>query len=113
MALAIASMLVAARLFVPAAALAFSQRSSDEFRATGLPAWVRIALAVPEMLGAVLFAIPKTCYLGASVLLLDLTGAIIVHLSIGIQPIGLYPLLAAVLSLAIARAYFFRCRLRQ
>jgi hypothetical protein len=72
-----------------------------------------LALALPEMLGAVLFVIPKTFYLGASVLLLDLTGAIIVHLALGIKPFSLYLLLAAVLSLALVHAAFLRCELQR
>src|SRR5271168_1060189 len=83
---AIVSVLIAARLFLPAAALMFSSQAPAEFKSTGLPDWIRFALALPEMLGAVLFVIPKTFYFGAFVLLLDLTGAIFVHLSLGIQP---------------------------
>lgn len=90
---------------MPAAALTFSRRSAAEFAATGLPAWIRLALALPEMLGAVLFSIPRTFCIGASVLILDLVGAIGVHLSLGIQPVGLYMLLAAVSSLALIRAF--------
>jgi hypothetical protein len=104
-AFAIISMLLAARLFVPAAALTFSRQSAAEFAATGLPAWSRLALALPEMLGAVLFSVPRTFYVGASVLVLDLAGAIVAHLSLGIQPIGLYLLLAAVSLLAVTRAF--------
>lgn len=112
-AFAIISVLLAARLFVPAAALAFSHRSADEFAATGLPAWSRQALALPEMLGAVLFSFPRTFYIGASVLLLDLAGAIVAHLHLGIQPIGLYLLWAAVLSLALIRAWLPTCKLQR
>lgn len=112
-AFAIASVLIAARLFLPAAALTFSAREAIAFKSTGLPNWIRLALALPEMLGAVLFVIPKTFYLGASVLLLDLTGAIIVHLSLGIKPFSLYLLMAAVLSLALVHAAFLRCELQR
>jgi len=101
-AFAIASVLIAARLFLPAAALTFSTREAIAFKSTGLPNWIRLALALPEMLGAVLF--------GASILLLDLTGAIIVHLSLGMKPFGLYLLLVAVLSLALVNAIFLRCK---
>jgi hypothetical protein len=112
-AFAIVSTLIAARLFVPAAALAFSQRAAAEFKASGLPNWIRFALAIPEMLGAVALVIPKTFYVGSFILLLDLTGAIIVHVSIGIKPIGLYLLVAAVLSLSWVRAVLLRCKLRR
>jgi hypothetical protein len=112
-AFAIASVLIAARLFLPAAALTFSPREAIAFKATGLPNWIRFALALPEMLGAVLFVFPKTFYFGASVLLLDLTGAIIVHHSLGIKPFGLYLLLGAVLSLALVHAIFLRCKLQR
>ncbi len=109
-AVAIISVLLAARLFVPAAALAFSRRSIDEFNATGLPAWTRLALALPEMFGAVLLAIPATSYLGAGVLFLDLTGAIAAHRAIGMQPAGLYLLLAAVSTLVLARRALLKCK---
>jgi hypothetical protein len=105
-ALAIVSMAVAARLFLPAAMLTFSQRSIVEFNSTGLPAWIRPALALPEMCGAVLFAIPRTFYLGAILLLLDLTGAVAAHLSIGVRPTGLYVLMVVVSLLSLLRMYF-------
>jgi hypothetical protein len=50
-AFAVLSMLLATLLFVPAAALTFSRKAVDEFNATGLPSWIRLALAVPEMGG--------------------------------------------------------------
>jgi len=103
-------MLLAARLFVPAAVLTFSQKSVDEFNATGLPPWIRLALAVPEMGGAVLFAIPGTFYIGAAVLLLVLAGAIAAHLSLGIRPTGLFALMAAVSLLALLRRHFLPCK---
>lgn len=111
-AFAILSVLLAARLFLPAAVLTFSPKAADRLSATGLPPWIRLALALPEMLGAVLYVIPKTFYLGALLLLLDLIGAIVTHLSLGIQPISLYLLLAAVLSLTLIRAYLPPCKRR-
>jgi hypothetical protein len=103
--LAILSVVLAVRLFVPATTLAFSRQEANEFNATGLPHWMRFALAMPEILGAVLFAIPRTFYIGTLVLLFDLAGAVAVHLSLGVNPTGLYLLLAAVLLLAMARHY--------
>jgi hypothetical protein len=102
-ALTVISVIVAARLLFPAAVFAFLQTAADEFNATGLPRWMRLTLALPEILGAVLFVIPRTLPLGALVLLIDLVAAIAVHLSLGMQPTSLYLLLAAVLLLAIAR----------
>jgi hypothetical protein len=99
------AVLVAARLFVPAAALAFSSRGAAEFRATGLPAWIRFALALPEMAGAVFLSIPRTVVVGAGVLVLDLAGAIGVHLYLGIQPVSLYLLVLAVITLGLARIF--------
>jgi hypothetical protein len=110
---AVLSMLLAAGLFVPAAALTFSRKAVDEFNATGLPSWIRLALAVPEMAGAVLFALPRTFYLGTVVLLLVLAGAIAAHLSLGIRPTGLYALMAAVSLLALMRRYFLPCKIPQ
>ena len=112
-AIVIVSVLLATWLFVPAAVLAFSRRSADEFAATGLPAWSRLALALPEMLGAVLFSVPRTFFVGAVVLLLVLAGAIVAHLSLGIQPIWLYLLSAAVLSLVLIRRFFLPCKPRR
>jgi len=106
-------MLLAGWLFVPAAMLTFSAKAVDEFNATGLPSWIRLALAVPEMGGAVLFAISGTFYLGTAVLLLVLAGAIAAHLSLGIRPIGLYALMAAVSLLALLRRYFVPCKIPQ
>jgi hypothetical protein len=100
-----ATVLVAARLFVPAASLTFSRQSVDAFNATGLPSWSRLALALPEMFGAVLLAVPTTFYVGAAVLLLDLTGAIAAHRSLGMRPTSLYVLLAAVAVLAVLRRH--------
>jgi hypothetical protein len=112
-AFAIVSVLLAARLFIPAMALAFSRRSIEEFNTTGLPGWTRLALALPEMIGAVLLAIPRTFYLGILLLILDLGGAITAHLCIGIQPYGLCLLIVAVLSLALARRSLMPRKSRQ
>jgi hypothetical protein len=108
-ALSILSILLAARLFLPAAVLTFSRRAVDEFNATGLPSWTRLALALPEMCGAVLLAVPGTFYFGAAVLLVDLAGAIAAHLSLGIRPTGLYLLTAAVAALALLRRNLLPC----
>ena len=105
-ALAILSVVLAARLFVPAAMLAFSRQAASEFNATGLPHWIRFAIALPEIIGAVLFAIPKTFYVGTLVLLFDLAGAIAVHLALGKNPTSLWLLLAAVLLLVSARRHW-------
>ncbi len=103
-ALGAASALLAVRLFVPAAALAFSPREAEAWAAGGLPRWAALALAGPEMAGALLLAIPRTFYLGASLLTLDLAGAIGVHRALG-EPTGrLWVLLAAVALLALLRA---------
>jgi hypothetical protein len=109
----IASLSLAVWLFVPAVMLTFSQRSVDEFNATGLPPWIRLALAVPEMCGAVLFVVPGAFYLGTVILLLDLAGAVAAHLSLGIRPTGLYALIAAVALLALLRRYSLPWKLPQ
>jgi hypothetical protein len=109
----IASVALAARLFLPAVVLTFSRQSAEEFNATGLPSWIRLALAVPEMCGAVLLVIPGAFYVGTVVLLLDLAGAIAAHLSLGIRPTGLSVLAAAVSLLALLRRNFSPWRLPQ
>jgi hypothetical protein len=102
----LASVALAARLFVPAAMLAVSHWAAEEFRASGLPGWTRLALAVPELCGAVLILVPRAFHLGAAILALDLAGAIAAHLSVGMHPTGLYLLMGSVLLLALARGYF-------
>jgi hypothetical protein len=107
-AVAVATVLIAGRLFVPAAVLAFSSHASEQFRETGLPPWVRLTLALPEMIGALLFAFPRTFYLGTVLLIVVLLGAIGAHLYLHIQPIGLYVLLAAVLALAALKRLWLK-----
>lgn len=112
-ALTVASVLLGARLLVPAAVLAFSRRAADEHNATGLPPWSRLALAPPEMLGAILFVFPRTLLLGTCILVLDISGAIAAHLSLGQKPGLLVVFLAAVRLLARVQVHLSSCELRK
>jgi hypothetical protein len=102
---------LALRLFLPAAILGFSPQAADAFRQTGLPEWVRAALAWPEMIGTVLFLVPATFCWGAGLLTVDLCGAITVHWILHEQPGALYWLLGAVILLAVVRRRMLAIRM--
>ncbi len=95
--------ILAVRLFVPAALLIFSPAAAEAFTRSGLPAWVRPALAWPEMLGALLFAMPRSFYYGAVVLVLDLGGAIAAHILARQNPGWLGVFLGLVVLLGLLR----------
>ncbi len=71
--------LLALCLFIPAAALLVSPAGIRAFRDSGLPDWVRWALATPEMVGAVLLTVPASFWWGAAILAADLGGAVAAH----------------------------------
>jgi len=100
----------AIRLLVPAILLVASARAAAEFAAKGLPDATRWAIAVPEMLGAVLLSIPASYALGCGILVADLTGAILVHVHVGERPVTLLALLAALLLLTLIRWLLHRTR---
>jgi len=75
--------------------LAFEPGRIHSFAKTGLPYWIRPALAWPEIAGAVLFLIPATCAWGARLLLVIFGLAALVHLLHGHYDVGNLLVLAA------------------
>ena len=68
--------------------LAFTAGAAHAFEKTHLPQWFRLAIALVELLGAILFLIPPTVLLGGRVLLATFGVAAVVHLLHGQPDIG-------------------------
>jgi hypothetical protein len=75
-------------ILVEAAVFAFSPGSAHSFAKTGLPDFIRMALAWGEMVGAVLFLIPRTLIVGGWSLIVVLALAIVLHLLHGWWNVG-------------------------
>lgn len=75
-------------VLVEAGLLALGPNRMHGFAGTGLPHWLRPALAWPEIIGAILFLIPATSTFGARLLLVVFALAAIVHLIHGQYNIG-------------------------
>jgi len=75
-------------VLVESCLLAFDANRMQGFARTGLPHWVRAALAWPEIGGAILFLIPATSVVGARLLLCVFFVAALVHLVHGHHDIG-------------------------
>ena len=71
-----------------AAIFAFSPASAHAFAKTGLPSFVRLALAWAEMAAAIVFLIPRTTIAGGWLLLVVLAGAVVLHLLHGWLDVG-------------------------
>lgn len=71
-----------------AAVFAFSPASAHAFAKTGLPNFVRLALAWAEMAAAILFLIPRTMIVGGWSLIVVLAGAAVLHLLHGWLNVG-------------------------
>ena len=71
-----------------AAGLAFSHSSAVAFARTGLPNFIRLALAWAEVVAAVLFLIPRATIAGGQLLIAVLAGAIVLHLAHGWLNVG-------------------------
>jgi hypothetical protein len=97
------TVLLAAHLFVPAAALSFRPGPIAEFRGTGLPDWLRRLLAWLEMAGAILFVIPPSFKWGAAILVPTLCSAIALHAFLGARTGTLSASLALLLLLCVTR----------
>src|SRR5215469_17143967 len=67
-------------ILAQAAVFAFSPESAHAFAKTGLPNFVRLALAWAEMAAAVVFLIPRTTIAGGWLLLVVPAGAVVLHL---------------------------------
>ena len=55
-----------------------------QFEAFGYPQWFRFVIGLVEGIGAILLLIPRTATWGASLLMLDMVGAVYTHLSTGL-----------------------------
>jgi len=75
-------------ILAQAAVFAFSPESAHAFAKTGLPNFVRLALAWAEMAAAVLFLTPGTMILGGWSLILVLAGAAVLHILHGWLDVG-------------------------
>jgi uncharacterized membrane protein YhdT len=68
--------------------LAFTRAAAHAFLQTHLPQWFRVAIALVELLGAILFLIPPTVVAGGRLLLATFGMAAVVHLLHGQPDIG-------------------------
>jgi len=68
--------------------LAFGPEAGRHFAGTGMPAWLRPALAWPEIVAALLFLIPLTVVAGGYFLLAVFAVAAVLHLLHGQYDIG-------------------------
>lgn len=75
-------------VLVEALFLAFSPKAIQAFGRTGLPDLMRIVLACGEILGAVLFLIPRTVAVGGWSLVVVFSLAAMAHLLHGMMGIG-------------------------
>ena len=82
-------------ILVQAAVFAFSPGSAHAFAKTGMPNFIRLALAWAEMAAAVVFLIPRATITGGWLLLIVLAGAIALHLLHGWLDVGALLIYAA------------------
>lgn len=67
-------------VLVQSCLLAFEPGRIHSFAKTGFPHWIRLALAWPEIVAAILFLVPATSKIGAWVLLAIFGVAALLHL---------------------------------
>lgn len=82
-------------VLVEALFLAFSPKAIQAFGRTGLPEMLRILLAGGEILGAVLFLIPRTMAVGGWALVVVFGLVAVVHVLHGMMDIGALVVYAA------------------
>jgi len=75
-------------ILAQAAVFAFSPSAARAFAKTGLPGFVRPALAWAEMAAAALFLIPRATIAGGWCLIVVLAGAVVLHLLHGLLDVG-------------------------
>lgn len=68
--------------------LVFAARTVHAFDQTHLPQWFRVAIALAELLGSILFLLPPTIVAGGRLLLATFCIAAVVHLLHGQSDIG-------------------------
>ena len=84
--------------------LAFSHGAAQAFARTHLPQWFRLAIALVELLGAILFILPPTVLAGGRILLATFLVAAVVHLLHGQPDVGYLVIYAmAVLTITTGR----------
>jgi hypothetical protein len=83
--------------------LAFGPEAGRHFARTGMPAWLRPALAWPEIVAALLFLIPLTLVAGGYFLLVVFAFAAVLHLLHGQYDIG--ALLVYAMAVLVVIAY--------
>ena len=85
--------------------LALAHGAAQAFQQTHLPQWFRLAIALVELLGAILFIIPPTVVAGGRLLLATFLVAAVVHLLHGQPDVGFLVIYAmAVLTVTTERS---------
>jgi len=77
------------------ARFAFSPGAAQAFATTGLPNFIRLALAWAEIAGAILFLVPRATVAGGWFLIVVLAAAIVLHLLHGWFDVGALVVYAA------------------
>jgi hypothetical protein len=75
-------------ILIESARFAFSHSEALAFAKTGLPAFLRVALAWAEMVAAVLFLVPGLVKMGGRLLIAVLAVAIVIHVLHGWFEVG-------------------------
>lgn len=75
-------------LIVESLRFAFEPSATRHFTRTGMPPWMRPALALTEIAGAILFLVPFTTLLGGCLLLVIFFLAVLLHILHGEYDIG-------------------------
>jgi hypothetical protein len=87
-ALLVLQWVIALVIVAEAADFAFSTESAHVFARTGLPGFIRLALACSEMAAAILFLVPRTIVAGGWLLIGVLVFAIVLHILHGWWNVG-------------------------
>jgi hypothetical protein len=85
-----------------ASRLAFGEAGARHFAGTGLPKWIRPALAWPEIIAAILFLLPPTMVFGSYALLAVIGIAALVHVLHGQFDVGVLVVYAAAVLVSLA-----------
>lgn len=85
-----------------ASRLVFSDAARRHFAGTGLPHWIRPALAWPEIVAAILFLVPPTSAIGSYALLAVFGIAALVHVLHGQFDIGVLVVYATAVLVSLA-----------
>jgi hypothetical protein len=91
--------------------LAFGESAGQHFARTGMPAWVRPALAWPEIVAALLFLVPFTAVIGSYSLLAIFGIAAVLHILHGQFDIGVLAVYGAAVFVTLAHKNDFKAGL--